>query len=129
MVTNTTAAMEVVETGEKRDRRGRRITPAGRREELVTAWRQSGMTQAAFAQREGIHYTTFRSWVRSKDIGDKQNGEMGYTLGQDALEDHHSDGGSTTIRHPGSDRPVHGHRSVRAIWNQPEDGLQASDAA
>lgn len=67
MVTNTAAAMEVVETGEKRDRRGRRITPAGRREELVTAWRQSGMTQAAFAQREGINYTTFCSWVQQRD--------------------------------------------------------------
>ncbi|OIR05342.1 hypothetical protein GALL_126540 [mine drainage metagenome] len=67
MVTNTTAAMEVVETGEKRDRRGRRITPAGRREELVAAWRQSGMTQAAFAQREGINYTTFCSWVQQRE--------------------------------------------------------------
>lgn len=39
MVTNTPAAMEVVDTGEKRDRVGRKITPAARREELVGAWR------------------------------------------------------------------------------------------
>ena len=48
MVTNTTATMEVVDTGEKRDVHGRRITPAGRRKELVAARRQSGLTQAAF---------------------------------------------------------------------------------
>ncbi|HVT28835.1 MAG TPA: hypothetical protein VHE81_12545 [Lacipirellulaceae bacterium] len=66
MVTSTTTAMEVVETGEKRDGRGRRITPAKRRDELVSAWRQSGMTQAAFARHEGINYTTFCSWVQQR---------------------------------------------------------------
>ena len=64
MVTNTMAAMEVVDTGEKRDVHGRRITPAGRRKELVAVWRQSGLTQAAFARREGINCTTFCSWVQ-----------------------------------------------------------------
>lgn len=66
MVTNTTATMEVVDVGEKRDGRGRRLTPAQRREELVTLWRQSGLTQAAFARREGINYTTFCSWVQQR---------------------------------------------------------------
>jgi transposase-like protein len=66
MVTNPTATMEVVDTGEKRDGRGRRIMPADRREELVGSWRQSGLTQAAFARREGINYTTFCSWVQQR---------------------------------------------------------------
>ena len=66
MVTNPTATMEVVDMGEKRDRRGRRIVSAERREELVAAWRQSGMTQAGFARREGINYTTFCSWVQQR---------------------------------------------------------------
>ena len=64
MVTNTTAATELVETGETRDRIGRKITPVARRAELVAAWRQSGLTQAAFARREGVRYPTFASWVQ-----------------------------------------------------------------
>src|SRR5258708_18649937 len=66
MVTNTTATMELVETGEKRDRVGRKITPASRREELVGAWRRSGLTQAEFARREGVRYPTFASWVQQQ---------------------------------------------------------------
>lgn len=64
MVTNTTVTTELVETGETRDRLGRKITPWERREELVAAWRQSGLTQAAFARREGVQYSTFASWVQ-----------------------------------------------------------------
>jgi transposase-like protein len=67
MVTNTTvtkAEASLVENGEQRDRIGRRITPAARRTELVEAWRQSGQTQAAFARREGVRYSTFASWVQ-----------------------------------------------------------------
>ena len=64
MVTNATATTELVETGEKRDRRGRKITPVARRGELVAAWRASGMTQAEFARREGVNYTTLASWVQ-----------------------------------------------------------------
>ncbi len=64
MVTNTTVMTELVDTGETRDRLGRKITPAARREELVAAWRQSGLTQAAFARREGVRYPTFASWVQ-----------------------------------------------------------------
>ena len=63
MVTNTT--VELVETGERRDRIGRRITPAGRRAELVAAWRSSGLTQAAFARAEGIIYSSFAAWVQA----------------------------------------------------------------
>lgn len=63
MVTNTT--VELVETGEQRDRIGRRITPAARRAELVAAWRASGLTQTAFARREGIIYSSFASWVQA----------------------------------------------------------------
>lgn len=66
MVTNTTATTELVETGEKRDRAGRKITPAARREALVCAWRRSGLTQAEFARREGVRYPTFASWVQQQ---------------------------------------------------------------
>ena len=70
MVTNTTDSKTstealLVETGEKRDRLGRRITPAARRAELVAAWRTSGLTQAAFARREGVIYSSFAAWVQA----------------------------------------------------------------
>ncbi len=71
MVTNTTdssmsAEVLLVETGEKRDRLGRRITPVSQRAELVASWRQSGLTQTAFARREGIKYTTFCVWAQAE---------------------------------------------------------------
>ena len=53
-----------METGEKRDRLGRRRTPAERRAELLAAYRQSGLTQTAFARREGIRYSTFCTWAQ-----------------------------------------------------------------
>ena len=74
MVTNTTpSTTELVETGEKRDRVGRTITPRARRAELVAAWRQSGRTQAAFAKAEGINYTTFCAWAQQQR---RAEGEM-----------------------------------------------------
>lgn len=54
---------EVVDTGEKRDARGRRVTPTERRLQIVQAFRASGMTMAAFARRERINYATFAGWV------------------------------------------------------------------
>ena len=54
---------EVVDTGEKRDTRGRRVTPADRRLQMVAAYRASGATMAAFARRERINYATFAGWV------------------------------------------------------------------
>ena len=54
---------ELVDTGEKRDTRGRRVTSSERRAQLVAAYRASGMTMAAFARRERINYATFAGWV------------------------------------------------------------------
>ena len=54
---------ELVDTGEKCDTRGRRVTPAERRLQLVAAYRASGATMAAFARRERINYATFAGWV------------------------------------------------------------------
>jgi len=58
-----TITAELVETGEKRDARGRRMTPVQRRSAIVRAYRTSGLTQAAFARREGLNYSTFAGWV------------------------------------------------------------------
>ncbi len=70
MVTNTTLTTELVETGERRDRIGRRITPAARRGELVEAWRVSGLTQAEFARREGIICSSLRRGFRIGSYGE-----------------------------------------------------------
>ncbi len=56
-------AAELVETGEKRDARGRRVTPAERRAQMVQAFQTSGLTMAGFARREGVKYPTFAGWV------------------------------------------------------------------
>jgi transposase-like protein len=54
---------EVVDTGEKRDARGHRMTSAEVRRQLVEAYRGSGLTMAAFARHERIKYATFAGWV------------------------------------------------------------------
>jgi transposase-like protein len=54
---------ELMETGEKRDARGRRITPREQRAQWLQAYQASGLTMAAFARREGIKYATFAHWV------------------------------------------------------------------
>lgn len=66
MVTYPTATTELVETGEKRDTLGRRRTPLARRAELLAAFRQSGLTQTAFARQEGIRYSTFCTWAQAE---------------------------------------------------------------
>jgi transposase-like protein len=53
----------LIDTGEKRDRRGHRISSVERRAEAVQTWRGSGLTMAAFARRESIEYSTFAGWV------------------------------------------------------------------
>jgi hypothetical protein len=50
---------------EKRDSRGRHVRTAGEREAYLRAFRESGLTQAAFAKREGLKYMTLVSWVQA----------------------------------------------------------------
>ena len=57
---------EIVDRGPKRDTRGRRVTTAARREELLAAYDQSGATQQAFAKREGVNIHTFVSWLQKR---------------------------------------------------------------
>lgn len=54
---------EVVDTGQKRDARGRRIERAEYRAGLIAAYEKSGMTQSAFAEREGVKFYTFTKWL------------------------------------------------------------------
>lgn len=60
----TTVTTELVHHGERRDRAGRQHVPRERREQLVAAFRESGLTRRAFARRDGIRYTTFCNWTQ-----------------------------------------------------------------
>ena len=54
---------EVVDTGQKRDTRGRRIERAEHRAAMIAAYEKSGLTQRAFAEREGVKFWTFTNWI------------------------------------------------------------------
>jgi transposase-like protein len=55
---------ELLDTGAKRDGRGRRLAVRREREEVIAAYERSGMTQREFAQREGIKFHTFTGWLK-----------------------------------------------------------------
>jgi hypothetical protein len=54
-----TTPAEVITPERTRDGRGHRLYTDERRAEIITAYQMSGLTQVAFAQREGIKYSTF----------------------------------------------------------------------
>jgi transposase-like protein len=56
-------ATEIVDRGEKRDVRGRRVFPREERGRLLELYHSSGMTVAEFARRESINYSTMAGWV------------------------------------------------------------------
>ena len=58
---------ELVHHGERRDRLGRQHVPAERRQQLLAAFRESGLTRRAFARQEGIRYTTFCTWAQREE--------------------------------------------------------------
>lgn len=65
METQSTTA-EIVEDGQRRDRRGRVSWPKERREQLLDEYERSGLSQAAFARREAVRYPTFAHWVQER---------------------------------------------------------------
>ena len=65
-----TIAAELIDAGEKRDKRGRRIARAEERAALLAAYATSGLTQRAFAEREGVKYCTFTAWLAKQRQGE-----------------------------------------------------------
>ena len=54
---------EIIDTGQRRDAKGRKVTERVRRLELVEEYRGSGLTMAEYVRREGLNYSTFAGWV------------------------------------------------------------------
>ena len=66
-------ATEVVEDQRKQDSRGRKTIDAARREQLLAAFEKSGLSQRAFARREGINFHTLVGWrQRYRGAGGKR---------------------------------------------------------
>lgn len=61
-----TTPTEVITQERARDGRGNRLYTDERRAELIAAYQASGLTQVAFARREGIKYSTFTAWLQSR---------------------------------------------------------------
>ena len=59
-----TISAEVVDTGSKRDAQGRKLAVKRERSALVAAYERSGLTQKAFAQKEGVNFSTFAGWLK-----------------------------------------------------------------
>jgi transposase-like protein len=57
-------AAELVETGAKKDARGRRLVVRAEAKAAVAAYERSGLTQREFAKQEGIKFFTFTGWLR-----------------------------------------------------------------
>ena len=72
-----TGTAELVDTRDKRDGRGRMIVDGARRAALIAAYEQSGLTQKAFARREGVSYGTFVAWLGRYRRGEALGGEQG----------------------------------------------------
>ena len=60
----TTVSAELMDGGERRGKRGRKLLPEGRRRELVAEYVRSGLTRMEFARRSGVKYTTLCNWVQ-----------------------------------------------------------------
>lgn len=81
-------SVEVWDEGQKRDGRGRQIFNQAERERLLDRYDKSGQTQRAFAEREGINYTTFVGWLsrRRKGSGKGESAGKSPAFTEDSLK-------------------------------------------
>ncbi len=56
-------SIEVELEGQKQDERGRHLRSREEWTKLIELYEQSGLTQKAFAKREGLKYATFVAWL------------------------------------------------------------------
>jgi len=57
---------ELVDDQDKRDTRGRKIATGERRAKLLAGYDASGLTQRAYARREGINFHTLVGWLQRR---------------------------------------------------------------
>ena len=62
---------ELVESGERRDSRGRKLAGDARRTAVLAAYDRSGLTQRKFAQQEGVKYHTLVTWLVRRRRGSR----------------------------------------------------------
>lgn len=60
--------------GEKRDSAGRRVAQRRHQEAVIAAYERSGLTQRAFAEREGIGFYRFVAWLKRHRQGRSKSG-------------------------------------------------------
>lgn len=70
-------SIEVWDEGQKRDGRGRQIFDQAERDRLIDRYLESGQTQRAFAEQEGINYTTFVGWLSRRRKGGHKSANPG----------------------------------------------------
>ena len=66
MTTTTDASADSPSLILKTDVRGRVLTPAVRRQQLLDEFERSGLSGAKFAQLSGVKYQTFANWVQRR---------------------------------------------------------------
>lgn len=60
------ATVELIQDESRRDTHGRRLDTPQERARLLAAYDHSGLTQRAFARREGINYNTLVWWLKQR---------------------------------------------------------------
>ena len=58
-----TIGAELVDISDKRDSSGRKLAGESRRSAILAAYGRSGLTQRAFAEKEGVNYHTLVTWL------------------------------------------------------------------
>ena len=69
-----TITTEVLDLEHKQDTRGRRIADDSRRAAVVAGYAGCGLTQKAYAKREGVNYHTLVAWLGQSR---RERGERG----------------------------------------------------
>ena len=61
-----TITAEVITAEKKRDQRGHRLYDEERKRRIVEGYERSGLTQKAYAKKEGIRYSTLVWWLQKR---------------------------------------------------------------
>ena len=76
-----TISPEIVSLGERRDLSGRRLATTAKREAILAAYDESGLSQREFAKRDGVKYHTLVTWLvrRRRETEGKERSRTTFT--------------------------------------------------